>query len=65
MGKYDPLWLYINKNAPESLSFNEIEHILGFPIDHSFLNCKKELLPYGYKIGKISIKNKVVAIEKA
>jgi len=34
------------------------------PIDHSFLNCKKELLNYGYKVGKISLKGKTVDFEK-
>ena len=30
--------------------------MLGFEIDHLFLNCKKELEEYGYKVGKISLK---------
>lgn len=30
--------------------------MLGFEIDHSFLDCKKELEEYGYKVGKISLK---------
>ena len=34
--------------------------ICGFPIDHSFLNCKKELEAYGYQVGKISMKNQTV-----
>ena len=39
--------------------------IAGIPIDHSFLNFKKELLNYGFKVGKISLKNKTVAFERA
>ena len=39
----------------------EIESILGFPIDHSFLNFKKELPAYGYEVGKISMKAQTVA----
>ena len=29
----------------------------GLPIDHSFLKYKKELMEYGYKVGKISMKD--------
>ena len=46
------------------LSFSEIEKIVGFSIDHSFLNCKKELFGYGYKAGKISMKEKTVFVLK-
>lgn len=46
------------------LSFSKIEEVLGFPIDHSFLTYKKELLEYGHKINKISLKDKVVHISK-
>ena len=56
MSKYDPLWEYIKINAPWELSFNEVRQICGLSIDHSFLNCKKELEAYGYQIGKISMK---------
>lgn len=62
MSKYDVLWEYVQKNVGESakLSFDEICAILGFEIDHSFLNYKKELLPYGYRVGKISLKGRAV-----
>ena len=43
MSKYDSLWEHIKSNAPSELSFDEVRQICGFPIDHSFLNCKKEL----------------------
>lgn len=46
------------------LSFAEIEQIAGLPIDHSFLTYKKELLEYGYKVGKISLKNQTVVFER-
>ena len=46
MNKYDLLWEYIKINAPSELSFDEVRRICGFPIDHSFLNCKKELEAY-------------------
>ena len=66
MSKYDPLWNWIKDNGTDSfkLTFEEIEKIAGLPIDHSFLNYKKELLDYGFKVGKISLKEKTVAFEK-
>lgn len=42
------------------LTFSEIQAILGFPTDHSFLNYKKELEEYGYKVKKISMKEQVI-----
>lgn len=36
----------------------------GLPIDHSFLNAKKELLAYGYQVKKISLKEQTVLFEK-
>ncbi|MGN1399797.1 MAG: hypothetical protein ACI4WG_07365 [Erysipelotrichaceae bacterium] len=66
MSKYELLWKWIKNNGTDSfkLSFTEIENIVGFPIDHSFLNFKKELLDYGFKVGKISMKEQTVAFEK-
>ena len=64
MSKYDPLWRYIQAISPSVLTFDEVERVCGFPIDHSFLNAKKELVGYGYKVGKISMKEKTVRIEK-
>ena len=66
MSKYDPLWNWIKENGTDSfkLTFEEIEKIAGLPIDHSFLNYKKELLEYGFKVEKISLKEKTVAFEK-
>ena len=46
------------------LSFAAIQDILGFPIDHSFLNYKKELERYGYRVGRIHLKEKRVVFEK-
>ena len=62
MSKYDQLWEYIKTNAPVELSFGEVQQICGFPIDHSFLNCKKELEAYGYRVGKISMKDRTVQL---
>ena len=60
MSKYDPLWEYIKTNAPSKLTFDEAREICGFPIDHAFLNCKKELEAYGHQVGKISMKKQTV-----
>jgi hypothetical protein len=65
MSKYDPLWKYVAENKPDVLTFAEIEKISGVPIDHSFLKYKKELLEYGYKVGKISMKEQTVIFEKS
>lgn len=66
MSKYDLLWDYVQKSGKESLklTFSEIENILGFPINHSFLNDKKELTAYGYQVGKISMKERTVVFNK-
>lgn len=67
MSKYDPLWKYIQENGGKTfkLTFDQIQDILGMPIDHSFLKYKKELAEYGYEVGKISMKEKTVMINKA
>ena len=67
MSKYEPLWKWIKENGTDrfKLTFAEIEKIAGIPIDHSFLNYKKELLDYGFKVGKISLKEQTVSFEKA
>jgi len=66
VSKYDLLWKYIQDDGRDSfmLSFAEIEQIAGLPIDHSFLTYKKELQEYGYKVGKISLKNQTVVFER-
>lgn len=66
MSKYDALWNWIKENGSDSfrLTYEEIEQIAGVPIDHSFLTYKKELLNYGYKVGKISMKEPAVNFEK-
>lgn len=61
-----PLWEYVKNSGAQSLklTFDEIQNIAGVPIDHSFLNFKKELTNYGYQVGKISMKEKSVSFEK-
>lgn len=67
MSKYTPLWEYIKQHGTDSfkLTYAEIENIAGLSIDHSFLTYKNELLEYGYKVSKISMKEQTVAFEKA
>lgn len=66
MSKYDKLWEHIGSKTEEKmkLTYDEIEQIAGIPLDHSFLTYKKELLAYGYRVGKISMKEKTVIFEK-
>ena len=66
MSKYEKLWEYVVIQNEEELliSFEKIEEILTFPIDHSFLSYKKELLPLGFEVKKISMKEKTVRFMK-
>ena len=66
MSKYESLWTWIKATGADSfkLTFAEIEKIAGLPVDHSFLTYKKELLAYGYKVGKISMREQTVLFEK-
>ena len=66
MSKYNALWEYVKNSGKQSLklTFDEIQNIAGVPIDHSFLNFKKELANYGCQVGKISMKEKSVSFEK-
>ena len=66
MSKYDALWAAIRQDGRSkfTLSFAEIERAAGIPIDHSFLNYKKELLAYGYQVDKISLKKQTVEFSK-
>lgn len=47
-----------------TLSYEEIAKICGVPIDHSFLTYKKKLDSYGYRVEKISMKDKTVLFSK-
>lgn len=66
MSKYRSLWEYVKQNGSQSfkLTFDEIKDISGIPIDHSFLNYKRELTEYGYQVGKISLKEQTVVFNK-
>lgn len=66
MSKYDALWAYVKENGREDflLTFDEIQKVLGFPIDHAFLRYKKELAAWGYEVLKISMKARTVAFRR-
>ena len=68
MSKYFPLLQEVARRMQGvnklMLTFEEVRDVLGFEIDHSFLNCKKELEEYGYKVGKISLKEQKITFEK-
>ncbi len=66
MSKYEGLWKQVAQSHKEAfrLTFDEIEALAGVPIDHSFLTYKKELLAYGYRVGKISKKEQTVEFLK-
>ena len=66
MSKYAKLWEHIKDKGDQEikLTFGEIQEIIGIEIDHSFLNYKKELIQYGYKVGKISLKEKTVVFTR-
>lgn len=62
MSKFKLLWEFVKKNGSETfvMIFEEIQNVAGIPIDHSFLKYKKELIEYGYEVGKISLKEQKV-----
>ena len=64
--KYDKLWEYVEKQEGDELvlTFDEIGTIAGVPLDHSFLNYKKELVPHGWEVGKISMKQQTVRFKR-
>ncbi len=70
MSKYDLLWKNIDLLFRETnqekltLSFEELGKLGGIAIDHSFLKFKKELNSYGYKVDKISLKQKQITFIK-
>lgn len=67
MSKYDSLWEYVHSSGMSSfrLTFEDIRNIADIPLDHSFLKYKKELEEYGYRVGKISMKEQTVVFYKA
>lgn len=66
MHSYQPLWEWLARRNEETvtLTFSEIAGIAGVPMNHSFLNEKKELTVYGWRVDKISLKAETVTFEK-
>ena len=62
LSKYEPLWRFLSGDGSGCIqfSFERIDEILGFPLDHSFLNYKQEAEQFGYRVEKISLKEKWV-----
>ena len=66
MHSYQPLWEWLARRNEKTvtLTFSEIAGITGVPMNHSFLNKKKELTAYGWRVDKISLKAETVTFEK-
>ncbi|MDR1008573.1 MAG: hypothetical protein LBL65_08475 [Campylobacteraceae bacterium] len=66
MSKYEPLWKVLQADGSDTLTltFEQIKNIIGFDIDHSFLNYKKEAAQFGYQVEKISLKEKLIVFNK-
>ena len=66
MSKYNALWDDVRQRGekPFRLTVDEIGNIVGVPLDHFFLTCKKELAAYGHQVGKISMKKQTVLFSK-
>ena len=66
MSKYHLLWQHSAAREEDgfTLTFEQMEEIAGISMDHSFLKYKKELRDFGWKTGKISMKNRTVAFER-
>ena len=66
MSKYEKLWnwIVINDLDKFKLTYTQIEEIAGVKIDHSFLKYKKELLNYGYRVEKVSMKKETISFKK-
>ena len=62
MSKYDALWAHVCSQPGDALtlSFEEIERIAGVSVDHSLLRYKKELDGSGWRVEKISLKNRTI-----
>lgn len=62
VSRYEALWEHVRTCGQPSLrmTFEEIQAVVGMPLNHAFLQDKKELLAYGYRVGKISMKQRTV-----
>lgn len=66
MSKYEPLWRSVGGCGQKTitLTFDAIQKLAGFPMDHSFLRYKNELTEYGYLVEKISMKAQTVTFKR-
>ena len=66
MSKYQRLWEKIAASGEDelTLSFDQVKDWAGVPLDHSFLNYKKELLNYGYQVDHVYLKKRSILIKK-
>ena len=66
MSKYDALWAHVRGQSGDelTLSFDEIEQIAGVAVDHSLLRYKRELEGSGWRVEKISLKNRTIRFAK-
>ena len=66
MSKYEPLWKFLECDGSDCLQlpFSRIVEVLGFEIDHSFLNYKQEAAGFGYTVEKISMKEQWVSFRR-
>ena len=66
MSKYDALWAHVRAQSGDvlTLSFDEIEQIAGVAVDHSLLRYKRELEGSGWRVEKISLKNRTIRFAK-
>ncbi len=66
MSKYDKLWDGVAAQPGDelTLTFDEVGEHAGVPLDDSFLNYKKELVPRGLEVGKISMKHQTVQFHR-
>ena len=65
MSKYDPLWRYIQVNCGphEIITFDKAEEVSDVKIDSSFQYHRKELIDYGFKVVRYSLKHRTMEIE--
>ena len=59
LSKYEPLWRFLSGDGSGCIQFS-FERIEEFLLDHSFLRYKQEAEQYGYRVEKISLKEKWV-----
>lgn len=66
MSKYNQLWKCIADSGQDQLMtpFSEVERVTGVPLDHSFLQYKKELLDYGYQVDHIYLKKQQIQVSR-